>query len=312
MAANTIAPAATEVPKRPGKARQSRAGIVGSKKSTVFLAILPAGVLILIFLVLPLLQGVRLSFSAWFGAGPIVFTGLDNYRSAFTSDFGSTLLLTAKFSLLCTAGIMILATLMAAAVSAGVKGSAFYRAVWFLPGIAPIAAVAVFWTAAFQPNQGAVNIVLGALGLGKDHAWLASSSAAIYPPIFVTIWASVGFAFLLMLGAMEQIPVSVYEAARIDGASAVRSFFHITLPLAFPVLSVTTLLELIWSFNGFTALWAMTKGGPGFATSILPVEVYKQAFEQTNFGLASAMALIGGAILIAVGVLGLQLSNSRQ
>jgi ABC-type sugar transport system permease subunit len=122
----------------------------------------------------------------------------------------------------------------------------------------------------------------------------------------------VGFAFLLLLGAMEQIPVSVYEAARIDGASPVRALFSITLPLVRPVLAVTAMLELIWSFNGFTTLWAMTQGGPGFATSILPVQVYKEAFQQTEFGPASAMAVMGGLILIVVGAIGLRLSQSKQ
>lgn len=292
--------------------RKPQQGIVGSRRSTVALAILPAFLLVGLFLALPLLQGVRLSFSSWYGAGPVTFIGLDNYKAAISSDFASTLLLTAKFAVLCTVGIMVLATLMAASVSSGVRGAKVYRVLWFLPGIAPIAAVAVFWGTAFQPNQGAVNVVLGSIGLGRNHAWLASATQAIYPPIFVTVWASVGFAFLLMLGAMEQIPVSIYEAARIDGASRTRMLFSITLPLVRPVLSVTALLELIWSFNGFTVLWAMTQGGPGYATSILPVQVYKQAFQQTNFGLASAMAVIGGVILVIVGIVVLNLSESRQ
>jgi multiple sugar transport system permease protein/sn-glycerol 3-phosphate transport system permease protein/raffinose/stachyose/melibiose transport system permease protein len=111
---------------------------------------------------------------------------------------------------------------------------------------------------------------------------------------------------------MEQIPVSTYEAARIDGAGAFRTFFSITLPLIRPVLAVTTVLELIWQFNGFTVVYAMTQGGPGFATSLLPVLVYKQAFQMTDFGLASAMAVMGGVILIIVGLFSLRLSRSRQ
>lgn len=276
------------------------------------LAIAPACLAIIVFLVLPLIQGVRLSLSTWSGVGPLSFTGLDNYRAALTSSFASSLWLTTKFAVLCAAGIIVLATLMAAMVSGGVLGARFYRVVWFLPGIAPIAAVAVFWSAAFQPNQGVVNVIMGHLGLGQSHAWLASATQAIYPPIFVTIWASVGFAFLLMLGAMEQIPVTLYEAARIDGASRVRAFVSITLPLVKPVLSVTALLELIWSFNGFTTIWAMTQGGPGFATSTLPVLIYKEAFQQTDYGLASAMAITGGLILVIVGVVSLRFSQSRQ
>ena len=130
--------------------------------------------------------------------------------------------------------------------------------------------------------------------------------------MFVTVWANTGFAFLLILGAVEQIPVSTYEAARIDGASSVRAFFSITLPLIRPVLATTAVLELIFQFNGFTVIYAMTQGGPGYATSILPVLVYRQAFQQLDYGLASAMAVMGGVLLIVVALIGLRFTRSQQ
>lgn len=278
----------------------------------IILAISPALILMAIFFGLPIIDGVRLSFSNWGGIGPITWDGLANYRATFTQSFGSSLWLTVRYSLLSMVGIIVVALVLAAAVSSGVFGSKFYKIVWFLPGVAPIAAVGLFWSLAFQPQQGAVNVVLGYLGLQSNHAWLSSSSAAIYPPIFATIWASTGFAFLLLLGAMEQIPVTLYQAARIDGAGTLRVFFSLTLPLIRPVLTVVALLELIWTFNGFTLIWAMTQGGPGYATSILPILVYKQAFQQTNFGLASAMAVIGGIILIVIGAISLKIGQSKQ
>ena len=155
-------------------------------------------------------------------------------------------------------------------ISAGVKGGRFYRVIWFLPGIAPIAAVSVFWSLAFQPTSGVVDAALGHLGLGSTHAWLSSSSLAIYPIVFVTVWASAGFAFIVLLSGMEQIPVEFYEAARLDGASWTRVFRSIMLPLVRPVIGVVALLEAIWTFNGFTVIWGMTQGGPGYATSTLP------------------------------------------
>jgi raffinose/stachyose/melibiose transport system permease protein len=122
----------------------------------------------------------------------------------------------------------------------------------------------------------------------------------------------VGFAFLLLLGAMEQIPVSVYEAARIDGAGKVRTFFSMTLPLIRPVLVIVVLLQVIWHFNGFTILYAMTKGGPGYATTTLPVLVYREAFQQLDYGPASAMAILGGIVLLGVGIASVRLNRSRQ
>jgi raffinose/stachyose/melibiose transport system permease protein len=275
--------------------------------------VLPAVILIIGFLGVPAVQGIRIAFSDWAGFGPVDFIGFGNFVEAIqNTPFIGSLGITAVYAILSMVGIVVIATLLAAAVSARVKGSPLYRVVWFLPGIAPVAAVGVFWAVAFQPNTGIVNVMLGAVGLGGNHSWLASENLSIYPTIFVTIWANVGFAFLLLLGAIEQIPVSTYEAAKIDGSNAIRTFFFITLPLIRPVLAVTAILELIFQFNGFTIIWAMTQGGPGYATSVLPVLVYKEAFQQVNFGLASAMAVMGGFILIVVGLISIRLSRSRQ
>lgn len=277
------------------------------------MAIAPAVILMLTFVGVPAIEGIRISFSDWRGFGPINFTGFSNYVSAFTdTPFVSSLLLTILYSVLSMVGIIAIATLLAAAVSARVKGSPIYRVIWFLPGIAPVAAVGVFWSIAFQPGTGLVNLLFGALGLGSDNAWLASPTLAIYPMVFVTIWANVGFAFLLILGAVEQIPISTFEAARLDGASSIRMFFSVTLPLIKPVLVITAVLELIFQFNGFTIIWAMTQGGPGFATSTLPILVYREAFQQVNYGPASAIAIMGGLILVVVGIASIRLSRSKQ
>lgn len=298
----TVQPGTTAVANRLARRRSRRALLAAS----------PAMALLIVFLGIPLVEGVRLSFSSWGGTGPIAWVGLRNYRESFADGFGSTLWLTVKYSFLSTVGTMIAATVMAAAVSARVGGSRVYRVIWFIPGIAPVAAMSVFWSAAFQPTSGVVDAFLGDLGLGSMHAWLASATDAIYPVIFVTVWASAGFAFLVMLGAMEQVPVSLYEAARLDGAGRLRVFANVTFPLVRPVMGIMSLLEAIWSFNGFTTIWGMTQGGPGYATSTVPVIVYQQAFRETNFGLASSMAVIGGAVLVALGIVMLRISQSRQ
>lgn len=291
----------------------ARSGIVGSRRSTLALTVLPAVLLMVLFVAVPALEGLRISFSDWSGFGDVDFIGFQNYVDALeNSPFLGSLATTSVYAVCSMVGIVVIATLLAASVSARMKGAAFYRVVWFLPGIAPVTAAGVFWAIAFQPKSGAVNVLLGAVGLGNAHAWLASPTVSIYPTIFVTIWANVGFAFLLLLGAMEQIPTSVYEAARIDGSSAARTFFELTLPLVRPVLAITAVLELIFQFNGFTIIWSMTQGGPGYATSTLPVLIYTQAFQLTHFGLGGAMAVMGGVLLIIAGLFSIRLSRSRQ
>ena len=278
-----------------------------------WLFVVPALALLGIFFLVPIIQAIWISLSKWPGAGPVQLSGAGNYASTFESPvFYNSLLLTFLFALASAFGIVAIATLLAAAVSQNVRGGRFYRVIWFIPGMAPAAAVAVYWTTAFQPGIGTVNVLAGLLGLGSSSAPLASAQLAIYPIIFVSIWSGVGFAFILILGGMEQIPVSVYEAAKIDGASPTRQFFSITLPLVRPVLSITATLNLIWAFNNFTTVWGMTNGGPGNATTTLPVLVYRTAFVDGNFGNATAIAVIAGAILLVLGFISLRLTQSKS
>ncbi|KHQ51719.1 carbohydrate ABC transporter permease [Mameliella alba] len=288
-------------------------GIGGAGRLSVAFGTIPALLLIFVFIGLPGLGAVRLSLYRWAGIGEPQFIGLDNYESVLGDpEIWTTMRITLIYAVLCSVGIVIISAVLASAVSSNVKGSAFYKIVWFLPGLAPAAAVSIFWTNAFRPDNGVVNIALGALGFDADNAWLAEASSALYPTVFVTIWVSVGFAFLILLGAMQQIPQSLTEAAVLDGASPRERFFTITLPLIRPTLVVLLVLEFIWAFNNFTVIWAMTKGGPGTSTTTLPVLVYQQAFQFTSFGTAATLAVIGGSLLFILGMIGLRLSQSRQ
>ncbi len=130
--------------------------------------------------------------------------------------------------------------------------------------------------------------------------------------IVVTVWGGVGFAFLILLGAIEQIEGALYEASTIDGATKFQQFRFITLPMVRPTMVILWLLEFIWAFNGFTIVWAMTRGGPGNATATLPVVVYKEAFQFTHFGPATALAVVGGVFLLSVGLIALRIGRTRQ
>jgi raffinose/stachyose/melibiose transport system permease protein len=300
------------IPKRNDAVPRSHRSHLVRKRLLVAATALPAVIALAVVLAYPIAQSFQISLSNWEGVGAIQTEGFSNYLKVFSDpDVRASLLLTVVYALSSAFGIVALASLLASSVSRGVRGSAFYRVVWFLPSVAPVTAVSVFWSNAFQPTYGAANALLGAIGLGNNHAWLADSDQAIYPVIFVTIWAGVGFAFLLILGGMEQVDVAIYEAARVDGAGPIRQFFSLTLPLIRPVIVTTSLLEVIWAANNFTVVWSMTNGGPGNATSTLPVLVYVQAFNFNNFGLASAIAVVSGIILLALGAVGLRISRER-
>lgn len=288
----------------PGRRSGPGRGSLGRSTSrAVAWALLPAGAVVLVFFAIPLISLVRLSVSKWTGVGDMSFVGLDNFVRAFSDGvFYHALLNSVGLAAMGAGGTIVVALLCAALVSGRIRGAATYRVLWFLPAIAPAAAVSVFWALSVQPRTGLVNQLLGAVGLGGAHAWLSQPSTALYVVAFVIVWHGVGFAFLLLLGAMEEIPVSVHEAASLDGASVMTRFFRITLPLIRPVLAVVTLLNVIWAFNGFTFVWSITQGGPGNSTEVLPTLVYKEAFLFGHFGPAAAMAFIGGAILLILGL----------
>jgi ABC-type sugar transport system permease subunit len=282
----------------------------GFGRVAMLAGIAPAVILFAVFLGLPILQSLQVSFSRWDGVGSVTWIGWSNYSQLFHGGgLLASLLLTLRYSLFCTALMMAIASVLAAAVHGRSRGSRIYRVMWFLPAIAPGAAVGVFWSLAFQPGQGVVNALLGYLGLGNQHTWLAQPSTAIYPCVVASVWAGVGLAYLLVLGAISSVPGEIYESARLDGASAVRQFFSVTLPLIRPVLVTTAMLEIIWSANGFTLLWAMTQGGPGDSTAILPVLVYRQAFQFGDYGAAAATAVVGGAVLLVIGAVMLRVSR---
>ncbi|GAA1614678.1 carbohydrate ABC transporter permease [Actinoplanes couchii] len=283
------------------------------KSRVAWIAATPALLGLLAVFVYPVLDGVRISLSHWSGVGPLDWAGLDNYTALLDdADFRHSILITVAYSAGVSIGVVALACALAAPISRGVRGSGFYRVVWFLPSVVPTAAAGLFWSTAFQPGYGAVNSVLGFLGFGDQHAWLVTPETAIPVIIVVAIWANLGFAFLIVLGAMEQVPISVYEAAGIDGAGPIRQFFSMTLPNIRPVLILTLMLEAIWTANDFSVVWAMTNGGPGSSTATLPVLIYKEAFSFTDYGTAGAMAVLSGAVLLLLGLVGLRLSRGKE
>lgn len=295
------------------RSKKKKIGLDGTNIRSAKFALIPVFVLLFLFLGLPVINSIQLSFSRWGGLGPLEPVGWQNYTDLVADEqmrYSARITILYAFSV--AIGVVAIATVLAAAVSAGVRGHKFYKVVWFFPGIAPPTAVAIFWSSGFQPETGVVNTILGKLGLRDDYAWLASSETALYPVIFVGIWIAVGFAFLVILGAIEQIPISVREAATVDGANIRQQFFKITLPLIRPVLLIMLTLQIIWTFNGFTVVWAMTTGGPADSTSILPILAYKEAFRFGRFGTAAAMAVIAGIFLMIIGSLGIRLSRSEQ
>ncbi|WP_245665905.1 carbohydrate ABC transporter permease [Actinoplanes subtropicus] len=262
---------------------------------------LPAMLMFFAFGIIPLLGVLGLSFTTWDGIGTIHFTGLTSWKAELKDP-------ELPHSLLVTFEIMILSWLVQTPISIliGVFLAAFKRyrgflaVLYFIPLLLSSVAISITYKALLDPNFG-LGTGLGVGFLNQD--WLGSSKLAIWVLVFVVSWQYVPFHSLIYQGAVRQIPVSMLEAAQIDGAGRLRQFFSITLPqIKYTIITSSTLM-VVGSLTFFDLIYVLTNGGPGDSTRALALEMYRKGFMANLMGPASAIAVI----LVLVGLLLAQL-----
>jgi multiple sugar transport system permease protein len=249
----------------------------------------------------PILASFYYSFTNYEVIGTPRWLGLDNYIRAFTDDdlFWPSIWLTLKFSLLYAPAAIIGALLLAIMLNQKLKGTNIYRTVFFMPHLIPAVALAVVWIFLLQPRLGPVNMILRDLGVENPPAWLASRDTALYSLTMISVWAAVGGnTMLIFLAGLQGVPQELYEAADMDGASAPRKFWHVTLPLLSPTIFFNVVLIIIAALKVFNTAWVATKGGPSYATWFIAVHIYTEAFQYFRLGYGSALAWVLAVILI--------------
>jgi raffinose/stachyose/melibiose transport system permease protein len=263
----------------------------------------PALILFLAFAVFPLLGVLVLSFMNWDGIGPITWAGISNWAEAFVDPLTWN-------ALWVTIVVVVLSVLVQGPISlllgTFTAGRQRYRAVlsviFFVPLLLSSAAVAIAFLALLDPNFG-LSAGLGLPFLQQN--WLGDPQLAMGVVIFVLAWQHIPFHTLIYQGGVRQIPASLYEAAELDGAGRVRQFFSITLPqLKYTVITSTTLL-VVGALTYFDLIFVLTGGGPGYATRVLPLQMYLTGFRANDMGMASVLGVI-------LAVLGLALAFGLQ
>jgi multiple sugar transport system permease protein len=228
------------------------------------------------------------------------FNGLDNYlKAAGDPEFRHTMLLTAFFVaavVLLEFAIGFLVALMLHTVE---RFKSVYYAILLCPLLMNPVIVGLIWRMFLHPSLGIVNYLLSVIGLAPVN-WLGSTKVALWTLVMVDIWHQVSFMIVLLLAGLSALPREPYEAARVDGASALRSFWHITLPLMMPVIAVTLLIRLIFAVKTYDLVYIMTRGGPGVATDLVSYFIYRTAFVSLNIGEASAMSAILLVVILAL------------
>lgn len=264
-----------------------------------YLFLLPALLVLTFVNFLPMFQGIRTSFQVYnlFRPGYRPDVGLEQYRDLLDNDvFRRAFWHSWYFTLGSVACQFVLGLTAAVALNQSVRFRGVFRGIVLIPWVVPGSLAAMMFGLLFT-STGLVNTFLDRLGLVSlgiveaDKAWLSDSSTAMPTIIITNMWKGFPFFAVMFLAAMQTIPADLYEAAKIDGASARRSFFDITLPSIRPTILVTTLLGTIWTFNSIDLIYIMTYGGPYYSTMTMAMFAYQQAFGRGFIGVASAVAV---------------------
>ena len=243
-----------------------------------------------IFLVVPIGIAFAGSFHEWNPlSGTYNFLGLANYIEVFTSGlFGKSMLNTLIFSVVVIFFRVGLGLAIAYAIySTLVKHKSFFRAVYYMPVVTPMVAVAFVWKFMYNPQIGTINQIFG-----LDVNWLMDPRTALLAVIIMTIWKDFGYAVVMYMAGLYSLPADALEAAKVDGASAWQTFRYITLPLLKPMTLFVVITSIISYIQAYVQILIMTEGGPGTATYLASYIIYDEAFVKYNFGYASALSFV--------------------
>jgi len=234
-------------------------------------------------------------------AGTVSYT-LSNYSNLLKDPFFSrTFWNTAVFVFLSVASHMLLGLAVAMVLNTALPAKPLFRVIALLPWVVPDVVAGIIWKWMFDPIYGAVNDLLLKIGLiDTSVEWLSNPKLALFSVILVNLWRGFPFVMLILLAGLQAIPRHLYEAAAIDGATKVQSFFHITIPGLRKMIVVALALDIVWEVRRFGLIQAMTQGGPGVLTEVLSTYTYKQYFQFFRFEYASAISVVMTIVLLLV------------
>lgn len=275
------------------------------KAWTPYVLVAPA-LLVFGFVVLaPAIWNTALSFVSWSGTNEMVFVGIDNFLRAFRDD----IYLMAYRNTFVYIGLTLVLEVLAGLILAGVvtmKGhrSAFYRIAFFVPIMLPMVVVAVLWSFVYSDDIGLINTALRGSGLDElAKVWLGDPATALVAVSVVSGWIYAGFYMAIFYAALQRIPVNLIEAATLDGASQLRIFFSVKVPMIRPMIEIAVLLCVTGAFQSFDLFYVMTNGGPSHATEVITTYLVEVVFRFHNIGYGAALATIMTVVVLGLGLI---------
>ena len=265
-----------------------------------YLMIAPAMIIFALFVVIPIIYMVYVSFFDWDMIGEMEFVGFANYIKMWnSSDFWQILGNTFKYMIMYVPPTIIISLALAVYLKKNTRINRFIQTTVFLPTIISLVSISFVWSWMMSADNGLFNYILGLFGIDPIN-WLGDSKYAMFSLVLVNVWKGLGYYVLIFLAALQAIPQNLYEAAALDQAKSPSVFFKITLPQISPTLFYVVLITIISAFKTFESVSIMTAGGPGNSTNVLTYYIYQQGFQYYKTGYASAMSVV---MLIIVGII---------
>ena len=266
-----------------------------------YLLLMPSLIAIFLFNYYPLMRGAVMAFQDYNVIGGSTFVGVDNFAAVLFDDvFWISLFRTGEYVFWCLLLVFIPPILLAVLLSEIPRGSVIFRILYYLPALVSGLIVMLMWKMFFDPSEtGALNQVLSIINIGP-HKWLQDKSQAMVSIILPLAWAGVGPGCLIYLAALKTVPDESYEASAIDGAGFLDRIWHITLPSIRPLIMIQLIFVLIGAFQSADNVLVMTGGGPDYATHVIGLEIFYNAYVYLRFGVAIAIAWILGFFLIGL------------
>ena len=262
------------------------------------------------FMAWPFLRSVYLSFTSYDIVSPPHWIGTANYDSLLHDDplFWKALWVTLRYALVAVPLTTVVGIGLALLLNVEVRGQAIFRTIFFLPSIVPSVATSVLFVWLLNPELGLINGLLKAVGI-EGPAWLTSTVWAPWSLAFMSLWG-VGGSMVIYLAGLKDIPIHLYEAARLDGASPRQALRHVTLPMLTPVIFFNVVMGVIGAFQYFTQAYVMTKGGPEGSTTFYALYLFQRAWSYLDMGYASAMAWI--LFIVVTSVTGILFRSQKK
>ena len=269
-----------------------------------YIFIAPAVIGLLIFAVWPILQSFFLSLHEWIGFGEKTFIGLDNFKIILQNkEIYDSIINTFRITIFALPISIMISLIIANMLnSPTVRGKGIFRVIFYLPIVTMPAAIAVVFKYIFNYNYGIINEILKFFNL-EAVEWLSNAKYSWIVIVCILIWSVIGTQIIILLAALQNIDYSIYEAADIDGASALKKFFYITLPEIKDTILINMIITITGSIREYDEVFVTTNGGPGYASETLATYLYKVGFRNDQMGYASAIAFFIFIVTFAIGLL---------